>query len=39
MGRLGSPEEVAYLASFLLSDKASYMTGGSYSVDGGIMAA
>jgi NAD(P)-dependent dehydrogenase (short-subunit alcohol dehydrogenase family) len=39
MGRLGSSEEVAYLATFLLSDKASYLTGGSYAIDGGMMAA
>jgi NAD(P)-dependent dehydrogenase (short-subunit alcohol dehydrogenase family) len=39
MGRWGAPEEVAYLATFLLSDKASYLTGGSYEVDGGMLAA
>ncbi|EPE29053.1 NAD(P)-binding Rossmann-fold containing protein [Glarea lozoyensis ATCC 20868] len=39
MGRWGSPEEVAYLATFLLSDKASYLTGGSYEVDGGMLCA
>jgi len=27
MGRLGVPEDIAYLASFLASDKASFMTG------------
>jgi len=27
MGRLGTPEDIAYLASFLASDKASFMTG------------
>lgn len=36
MGRLGQPEEVARLISFLLSDEASYMTGGVYTVDGGF---
>jgi len=36
MGRLGAPDEVAYLAIFLASDKASYITGTSVSVDGGI---
>jgi 2-keto-3-deoxy-L-fuconate dehydrogenase len=36
MGRLGRPEEVAWLALFLGSDEASYITGHAYLVDGGM---
>jgi len=38
MARWGHPEEVAYMVSFLLSDKASFMTGASICVDGGYSA-
>jgi 2-keto-3-deoxy-L-fuconate dehydrogenase len=36
MGRLGTPAEVAALAVFLGSDEASYITGQSHLVDGGM---
>ncbi|CVN41846.1 3-oxoacyl-[acyl-carrier protein] reductase [Streptococcus pneumoniae] len=35
MGRLGRSEEVAYLVSFMLSEKASFITGSYHLVDGG----
>ena len=39
MGRLGTPEEYAQGAVFLLSDAASYVTGATLQVDGGAMRA
>jgi len=37
--RMGTAEEVAEVAAFLLSDAASYVTGQSWSVDGGVLGA
>jgi 2-dehydro-3-deoxy-L-fuconate 4-dehydrogenase len=36
MGRLGTAQEVAWLALFLASDEASYITGQAHLVDGGM---
>ena len=38
LGRLGQPEDIAHACLFLLSDKASFITGIDLVVDGGIMA-
>ena len=37
-GRLGTPEEVAEMVAFLASDDASFCTGGTYVLDGGLQA-
>jgi 3-oxoacyl-[acyl-carrier protein] reductase len=37
MGRLGTPEDVAYAVAFLASDQASFITGQILSVDGGMV--
>jgi meso-butanediol dehydrogenase/(S,S)-butanediol dehydrogenase/diacetyl reductase len=39
MGRVGKPEEVASVITFLASDDASYVTGAAVVVDGGLTAA
>ena len=36
LGRLGQPEDVAPIAVFLASDQASYMTGHTVNVTGGM---
>ncbi len=36
LSRLGRPEDVAHLTSFLVSDKAGYITGETYGVSGGV---
>ena len=36
LGRMGLPEDVAYLTVFLASDMASYMTGSTVFIDGGM---
>jgi NAD(P)-dependent dehydrogenase (short-subunit alcohol dehydrogenase family) len=39
IGRVGTPEDVAELIAFLASDRAAFITGGEYKVDGGLTAA
>lgn len=37
LGRLGQPEDIASMVTFLASDEASFITGAEYNVDGGLM--
>jgi NAD(P)-dependent dehydrogenase (short-subunit alcohol dehydrogenase family) len=39
LGRVATVEEVAEVIAFLASEKASFVTGGEYKVDGGMLAA
>lgn len=35
-GRVGTPEDIAHLAAYLLSEKAGFVTGAEFTVDGGM---
>jgi NAD(P)-dependent dehydrogenase (short-subunit alcohol dehydrogenase family) len=39
VGRVARPEEVAEVIAFLASSRSSFVTGGDYKVDGGMLAA
>ncbi len=36
MGRVADPSEIANLVAWLLSNEASFVTGGAYLADGGV---
>lgn len=38
VGRVGEPEEIAALASFLASPEAGFINGAAITIDGGMMA-
>ncbi len=37
LGRLGTPEDVAEVVAFLVSPRAAYVTGQTWTVDGGMV--
>jgi glucose 1-dehydrogenase len=37
LGKIGQPEDVAFMALYLASDASSYSTGSTFFVDGGMM--
>jgi 3-oxoacyl-[acyl-carrier protein] reductase len=37
VGRICSPDEIASLAAFLISDRAGFITGATYDVNGGVL--
>jgi NAD(P)-dependent dehydrogenase (short-subunit alcohol dehydrogenase family) len=37
IGRMATPDEIAYLALYLCSDEASFITGTDYPIDGGFI--
>jgi NAD(P)-dependent dehydrogenase (short-subunit alcohol dehydrogenase family) len=37
IGRMGKPEEIAYLVVYLCSDEAAFITGCDYNIDGGFV--
>jgi NAD(P)-dependent dehydrogenase (short-subunit alcohol dehydrogenase family) len=37
IGRMAKPEEIANLALYLCSDESGFITGSSYSIDGGAV--
>lgn len=38
MGRMGEPDDIGNMIAFLISDRAKYVTGGEFVVDGGLTA-
>ena len=39
MGKIGTPEHIANMVTYLASDEAQYITGAGFNVDGGLLAA